>query len=319
MTIPPISQHLLAIIVFATVTLFVLGVAALVAGPSLRERLVGRASAGASAPASVRQTRDGWFQRLLRGPIESKLVPQGDQRSVVRRRMIQAGFFDPSAIPTYFASRLALAIGLPLVFILSAPLLVSHWTTERIVGTGFAIALVGYMLPPFYVSRRIRHRQTLAREGFPDALDLLLVCVEAGLGLDAAVARVGEEIGEAHPLVGHHFKLMALELRAGKTREDALRNFADRIGIDEVMALASLLIQSEQLGSSIADTLRAAADDMRAKRMLAAEKKAQELGVKLSFPLILMILPALMLVVATPAIINIARTLLPTLAGSGGS
>lgn len=233
--------------------------------------------------------------------------------------MIQAGFFDPSAIPTYFASRLALAIGLPLVFILSAPLLVSHWTTERIVGTGFAIALVGYMLPPFYVSRRIRHRQTLAREGFPDALDLLLVCVEAGLGLDAAVARVGEEIGEAHPLVGHHFKLMALELRAGKTREDALRNFADRIGIDEVMALASLLIQSEQLGSSIADTLRAAADDMRAKRMLAAEKKAQELGVKLSFPLILMILPALMLVVATPAIINIARTLLPTLAGSGGS
>ena len=159
-------------------------------------------------------------------------------------------------------------------------------------------------------------RQRAVREGFPDAIDLLIICIEAGLGLDAAVARVGTEIAAAHPLVSEHFTMLAAELRAGRAREEAWRGLSRRVGLAEVTSLVTLLVQTDRLGASAADALRAHAADLRARRLLRAEEKAQQLGVKMTFPLILMILPALMIVIATPAVIKGYRLLLPTMTGA---
>lgn len=306
-----LAPHLLSAAVFLTVVLSVLGIAGLARPGSLRDRLKG-APAAHGGQTSIRVIGGGWLGRVLHGPVEQKVVPQGQERSTVRRQLIRAGFMEPAAVPLYFAARLALAVGLPIGFAALSPLLLAGGLDrDQLIAGSFGLLGIGYMLPATFLSRRVRHRQLAVREGFPDAMDLLLICVEAGLGLDAAVARVGDEIGKAYPILGQHFRLMGLELRAGQSREEALRNFADRIGVDEVGGLASLLIQSEQLGASIADTLRAASDDMRSRRMLQAEHMAQELGVKLSFPLILMIMPALMIVIGTPAIIQLSRSIMP--------
>ena len=145
--------------------------------------------------------------------------------------------------------------------------------------------------------------------GFPDALDLLLICVEAGLGLDAAIARIAQELTGAHRRLGENFALMTIEMRAGSSRRDALRNLADRLGIDEVRALVTLLNQSEELGTSIADALRVYSAEMRTRRMLRAEIKANALSVKLSIPLALFIFPVIMTVILLPVIIRIIRSL----------
>lgn len=262
--------------------------------------------------ATVRN-EGGVFQRLIR-PLGQRVVP-GNEASVsaARHRLVRAGWRTPGAVTAFYTARVLLAAGLPLAFNLVAPFALRDLSVSELMRWSAALALLGLFAPPLLVSHRIAHRQLLCREGFPDALDLLLVCVQAGLGLDAAISRVGEEIGKAHPLLGDEFRLMALELRAGKGREDALRNFSDRLGLDEVTALTALLIQSEALGTSIGDALRAHADDMRARRMLRAEEKAQQLAVKLTVPLIMFILPALMIAIMTPAIINVVRILLPTL------
>jgi tight adherence protein C len=137
----------------------------------------------------------------------------------------------------------------------------------------------------------------------------MLICIEAGLGLDSAIARIGDEIRTAHPVLADQFYLMSVELRAGKTREDSLRNFSDRIGIDEVASLASLLVQTDALGTSLADALRAYSEDMRMRRMLRAENKAQQLSVKMAIPLVIFILPATMIGIMSPALIKIMRVL----------
>jgi tight adherence protein C len=144
---------------------------------------------------------------------------------------------------------------------------------------------------------------------------MLMVCVEAGLGLDGAFTRVGTQMAAAHPVLAEHFGLVSLELRAGKSREAALRNLADRIGLLEVTSFVVLLIQSDLLGTSIGRTLRIQAEEMRLKRMLRAEEKAYKLPVKMAIPLVLCLLPAIVTVVALPGIIRIIRVMLPILSG----
>ncbi|MBF0335715.1 MAG: type II secretion system F family protein [Alphaproteobacteria bacterium] len=298
--------------VFAAVVLSVLGV-----GMAFEKTVkpVDRrlASGGDQGERATLRHRGGAWQRLLR-PLGARVTP-GDEASVTaaRQRLVRAGWRSPGAVTVFYTLRVLLAAGLPLLFNLVAPFVLRDLSMSDLIRWSAILALAGLFAPPLVVSHRIAKRQLLCGEGFPDALDLLLVCVQAGLGLDAAIARVGEEIGKAHPLLGDEFHLMSLELRAGKGREDALRNFSNRIGLDEVSALTALLIQSEALGTSIGDALRAHADDMRARRMLRAEEKAQQLAVKLTVPLILFILPALMISIMTPAIINVVRILLPTL------
>ena len=154
--------------------------------------------------------------------------------------------------------------------------------------------------------------------GFPDALDLMLVCVEAGLGLEAAFARVGMEMTTSHPLLAEQFGAVVLELRAGRSHEDALRRMADRAGADDIRAFATLLIQSTKLGSSIAQTLRIYASEMREKRRMRAEEKAHRLPVLISIPLVACMLPVMIGVLMLPAAIRVVRAVLPALQGHGG-
>jgi tight adherence protein C len=218
-----------------------------------------------------------------------------------------------SAVGTYYALRVVCGIAFPLIVMTVLPLLSRSMTVNVMLALAGSSILIGLYLPPALLSKRIEGRQLEIYEGFPDALDMMLVCVEAGLGLDAAINRVGHEIGKAHPVLGHQMELVGLEMRAGKPRQEALRNLADRTGVDEVRSLSTLLIQSDALGSSIAQSLRVHAEDMRARRMLKAEEKAHKLPVKLSIPLILCVLPSLMIVILSPAALRIIDTLLPSL------
>ncbi len=175
--------------------------------------------------------------------------------------------------------------------------------------------VVGYYLPYLYLQNRISERQRKAREGFPDVLDMLLICAEAGLGLSAAIERVSNEVGRSHPILAEQFALVGMEMRAGTSRSDALQNLARRLGVDEINAFVTLLVQSETLGTSIADSLRVYAQEMRIARLLRAEEMANKLPVKIAIPLGIFILPCLIILVMTPSAIRIVRSLFPVMGG----
>jgi tight adherence protein C len=176
-------------------------------------------------------------------------------------------------------------------------------------------AAMGLYIPSLFIRVRADRRQQELVNGFPDALDLMLVCVEAGLGLEAAFARVGMEITTSHPRLAEQFGAVVLELRAGRSHEDALRRMADRAGADEIRAFATLLIQSTKLGSSIAQTLRTYASEMRERRRMRAEEKAHRLPVLISIPLVACMLPVMIGVLMLPAAIRVVRAVLPALQG----
>ena len=322
------SDLLVIVVIFGAVIVAVFGVAFLFMKAPAQRRLERRpgtvaaavqSTAGGADDLSVRYADDrSMIARILK-PVQKYVEPKDEtKRSTVRRQLIQAGYMSPAAVGRYFGVRILLAAGLPLLFIVFAPLVAGDMEVEKILLFGLGLGFIGLYLPRIWLAQRISKRQQAFREGFPDALDMLLVCVEAGLGLNAALHRVGEEMGKAHRNLGMQFQLVGLELQAGKTREQALRNLAERMGIDEVKSLVTLLIQSEALGTSIGQALKVHAADMRIRRMLRAEEKAHLLPVKMAFPLIGFILPCLVLVVLTPAIIKVFRVLLPTLSGTGG-
>ncbi len=303
-------------LIFASVALGVLATAGLVTTRgALRRRLQSQDNIGTDRTKLSLRLGEGrsWLERLLK-PLARHLTPAENVRmNSMRMRLVQAGYMRPSAVGTYYAVRMISAVALPLVILALLPLLSKSMTVNQILVLGGSAILVGLYLPPAILSKRVVRRQLEIYEGFPDALDMMLVCVEAGLGLDAAINRVGSEIGKAHPVLGEQMEQVGLEMRAGKPRHEALRNLADRTGVDEVRSLSTLLIQSDALGSSIAQSLRVHAEDMRARRMLKAEEKAHKLPVKLSIPLILCVLPSLMIVILSPAALRIMDTLLPNL------
>jgi tight adherence protein C len=234
-------------------------------------------------------------------------------RQTVRRRLSAAGFNSPVAPRLFTLVRLSLVVLLPGLW------LAIRWLSPERPGVmGLYIqcmiaALAGLYLPSLLVSARADRRQQAIINGFPDALDLMLVCVEAGLGLEAAFARVGQEITNSHPLVAQQLGSVVLELRAGRSREDALRRMADRAQADEIRAFATLLIQSTKLGSSVSQTLRVYAGEMREKRRMRAEEKAHRLPVLLSIPLVACMLPVMIGVLMLPAVIRVIRSLVPAL------
>lgn len=268
---------------------------------------------------SLRESSPSFFDRMIK-PLHKKLIPEDEvETSALRLSMIQAGYTSSSAPVRYYAARIILGFLLPVIVVLMAPMLGSNMKVETIMFMVGGAGVVGLYFPSLWIGRKKAGRQRDAQDGFPDALDLLLVCVEAGLGINAALDRVGTEIGRAHPVLSDALQFVGMELRAGKPRDAALRNMADRLGIDEVRSLVTMLIQSENLGTSIAQALRVHADDMRAMRMLRAEEKAMKLPVKLSFPLVMFILPCLILVIMTPAIIGIVRTVMPAMSGDAAN
>ncbi|MBB3066287.1 MULTISPECIES: type II secretion system F family protein [Limibacillus] len=229
--------------------------------------------------------------------------------SRVRRQLVLAGYYSARAVPIFYAVRAVIAITLPVLFSLVFPLVTREFTVSTAVGGAAVLGIVGLYLPVMFLKQKIGARQQQARDGFPDALDLLVVCVEAGLSLDQAIERISREIGRSYPVLGENFRMMASELRAGQSRTEALRNVAERMGVDEVKAFVVLLIQSEELGTSIAETLRVYTDEMRDKRVTRAEEKAQALPAKLSVPLVLFIFPVLMIVILSPVIIRMMKVM----------
>ncbi len=253
-----------------------------------------------------------WGQ-LLAG-LEKRAIPVNEkERSTARVRLLQAGYGGANAVRNFFAIRLLLSVVLPAGFLILAPVFTRNMPVEKVIVITVCLLVAGLYLPSAFVSNRARNRQRAISESFPDALDMLMVCVEAGLGLDSAFTRVGSQMAAAHPVLSEEFALVSLELRAGKSREAAMRNFAERIGTTEITSFVVLLIQSDQLGTSVAQTLRVQAEEMRVKRMLRAEEKAHMLPVKLSIPLVLCLLPSMIAVAVLPGIIRIIRDLIPNL------
>jgi len=244
------------------------------------------------------------------GFIERLLTPRDrKEKSLVREKLLRAGYRSPSAVVKFFASRYILAL-LPLGLAAALfPILSQNLDVLRlsllIVGT----MVFGFVLPSLWLWYKTRARQRAVTEGFPDALDMLLVCVEAGLGLDAALNRVAAEIGKAHPVLGEELNYTTAELRAGKSRQNALRDLAKRVGVDDVKAFVTVIIQSDKYGTSVADALRVYAADMRAKRMVRAEEKANKLDVKLTGVVVALTMPAMMTFLLAPALIQVLEVL----------
>lgn len=265
------------------------------------------------------QAESGWTSRIVKlaEPFSRLSLPkEGWEKSPLRLRFMHAGYNFSNAPVLFFAAKTLLALILPFLAVLSMVVSGAELKGNLILVFVLIASALGYFLPNVFLGRRVAHRQREIFESIPDALDLTTVCVEAGLGLDAALARVGDEIRFRSPVLGEEFHLVNLELRAGGTREHALRNLAHRTGVEEIETLVALLVQSDRFGTSVAESLRVHAETMRTKRKLMAEEAAAKIPLKLLFPLIFFVFPSLLLVLLGPAFIAIYRTLLPTLTGS---
>src|SRR6185437_14614388 len=217
----------------------------------------------------------------------------------------------------YTLVRLVLVIGLPILVLLFYWLRGSSPSMMKLYVSLVIAAALGLYVPNVFIRARADRRQRQLINAFPDALDLMLVCVEAGLGLESAFSRVGMEMTTSHPLLAEQFGAVVLELRAGRSHDDALRRMADRAGADDIRAFATLLVQSTKLGSSISQTLRTYAAEMREKRRMRAEEKAHRLPVLISIPLVACMLPCMIGVLMLPAAIRVVRGILPALHGGG--
>lgn len=227
--------------------------------------------------------------------------------SALRMRLIQAGYPNASAVPLYLGARIGLPMTLGGSLMLLLPALGQSWVTSVLLGVW--AALLGFVAPTFIVRSRIARRQKQMQKALPDALDLLVVCVEAGLGLNQAMVRVAEEIERVSPVLSEQVGLVNLEIRAGTPRDVAFRNLGDRTGVQDIKSLMAMLIQTDRFGTSIAQALRTHADTMRTKRRQRAEEAAAKTTIKLVFPLVLFIFPALFVIILGPALIQIFEAL----------
>jgi len=258
----------------------------------------------------------GWHK--LTDFIEKSGISLVDtQGESLRARLIAAGYNSPLAPKLFTAIRLGMLILLPAIFVGAIFLGGTEVSPFKLYLVGVALAVFGLYAPNLFISAKADRRREAIVNGFPDSLDLMLVCVEAGLGMEAAFDRVGREMLHSHPLVAQMLSVVTLELRAGSTREEALRNMANRTQVTEIRSFSTLLIQSDKLGSSIGETLRVYASEMREKRRMRAEEKAHKLPVLLSVPLVACMLPVMIGVLMLPAIIRVIRTMLPAMSGGG--
>lgn len=312
------EQVIVLIFIFVAVAGAVVALMMLIFGgvSRLRERLQ-----LVSGEVSEEPVKDSvWRRRAISvaKPFARLATPDKDEEvSLLRARFLHAGLRQASAPIVYFAAKALLALVLPMLFIAAERSF--GWKVTQINWMMIVLvsAAVGYYLPTIVLNQMTRIRQREIFESFPDALDLMIVCVEAGLALDMAVNRAGTEIRLRSPELADELDLVSLDLRIGSTRERALKNFAMRTGLDEVSTFVAMLIQADRFGTSLAESLRVHADGLRTRRQQRAEEAAAKIALKLLFPLIFFIFPSLMLVLLGPAFIQIYRVLLPTMGGGG--
>jgi tight adherence protein C len=283
-----------------------------------RQRLFEGGPGGDATPmlGSLRAERveSAWLK--LVNSIERKGLSLVDTKdAALRNKLVAAGFTAPHAPRVFTLVRLVMVVGLPVLVLLGFWVTASSPSIVKLYFSLTFAAVMGLYLPNVFVRAKADRRQRDLINGFPDALDLMLVCVEAGLGLEAAFARVGMEMTSSHPRLAEQLGAVVLELRAGRSHEDALRRLADRSGAEEIRAFSTLLIQSTKLGSSIAQTLRIYASEMRERRRMRAEEKAHRLPVLISIPLVACMLPSMIGVLMLPAAIRVVRAIIPAMSG----
>jgi tight adherence protein C len=244
-------------------------------------------------------------QKLIDYTTQHYTAADAGDIKVLRQRLVAAGIYDPHAAAYYFLARgvAAVAFAVAVYFALSMLGLEGKTSFWLFVmgGGGF-----GYVAPSFYLDRRIAGRRLEHQAGFPDFMDLLVVCADAGLSMEAALDRVGRELGVSYPSLAANIHMANLEIRAGRTMTEALNHLGDRLGLEEARSFATLIQQSDELGSSISDALRVYSDDMRHKRLSRAEEKAYSLPAKLAVPMMVCIFPVLFIVILCPVIVRVA-------------
>ena len=303
------SSSMLALMIFLATAVLAFGVMAAVhARSSVKRRAAGIAEYSGEREAAEKHSLRGSsaraVQRLLDYTTKHYSGEKGGDAKVLRRRLIQAGIFDARAVAYFFVARTTLAVGLGVGAFLLLPLLLTQkpsmfWLSVMV------SSIVGYIGPSFYVDRRIAKNMDEHRSGFPDFLDLMVVCADSGLSMEASLERVGRELGDTYPSLCANIHMTNLEIRAGKTMTDALEHFGDRLGLEEARAFATLIQQSAELGSSITDALRVYSDDMRHKRLSRAEEKAYSLPAKLALPMMICIFPVIFVVILLPVAVRL--------------
>jgi tight adherence protein C len=289
--------------VFASL-LITAGALALAPNASLTvERRLGEVTGTDARPAAA---HDGYRRAVIDGLKRiGNIAPRSVSESgKLQQKLIHAGFRNREAIILFFGIRLAVALSL---FVLVA----TPVFMKPSLSLGLVACAIGYVLPGMALGRLAKRRQHRVRLGLPDALDLLVVSVEAGLGLDQAIQRVGTELAFAHPDLCDELRLINFELRAGKGRAEALTNLAERTGVDDVTSLVAMLVQTDKFGTSVAQSLRVHSDTVRTKRRQRAEEAAAKTGVKMVFPLVFCIFPSIWVVTIGPAAIKFIQVLMP--------
>ena len=261
-------------------------------------------SVSADDPRSLRYASKIATQRLIDYTAKHYSGENAGEVKELRRRLIQAGYLDPRAPAFFFFARAVAAIVLSVAAFLIAPYLLrdsspAFWPVVLMGG------IIGYFAPSIYLSRIISVRQVEHRTGFPDFMDLLVVCADAGLSMESALDRVGRELADSYRSLSANIHMATLEMRAGRTLSETLDHLADRLGLEEARSFATLLQQSEKLGSSLTEALRVYSDDMRHKRMSRAEEKAYSLPAKLSVPLTLCVFPVVIIVILLPVYVRL--------------
>lgn len=308
-------QPFILALIFLAVAGIPLALYSFVTQRPLRSRLQQLA---AGPEAAFDENTNPWRQRIVAAlsPAGKLSLPEGGwENSPFRQRFMHAGYRGGNAPIVFFGIKTVLALALPVVFLLAAGIGRLALGLNAGLITILLLAALGFYLPNVFLRWQIARRQRDIFESFPDAIDLMTVAVEAGLGLDAAIARVGNEIGGRSGALEEELRLVGLELRAGASRQQALRNLALRTGVDEIDLLVSMLVQSDRFGTGMAESLRVHSDSLRTKRRLRAEEAAAKIPLKMLFPLIFCIFPALMIVLLGPSVISIYRVFSRVAAG----
>lgn len=303
----------LFVLLMATITVF--GYRRYARPARVLDRLSGEAAEAAPVLIALDEKPKERLLIRMAKSIGEKMPISPQDASLARRYLIAAGFRSENAIRILYGAKVLSCIGLLVLTILLREAITSNPILRNVlVVTG---GLAGYLLPGFLLERMVAARQERIRLALPDALDLLVVCVEAGLGLDQAINNVSQELKNTHKDISEELALVNLEMRAGKPRAEALRNLADRSGEAELRKLVAVLIQADRFGVSVADSLRTHSDFMRIRRRQEAEERAAKVGVKLVFPIFFCIMPSMMLVTAGPGVLQLFRNLYPLMESFG--
>jgi tight adherence protein C len=303
------STMILALLIFLAVAVLAFGLmAALHTRGAVKRRTGGISKILGEGQVDEQRSLRHSSLKAIQGVLDytTRHYSAGDvvNAKVLRRRMMQAGIFDSRAVAFFFVARTLLAAVLAFCVFVFLPMVLNQ-------GLGFFWlsvilgAIIGYVGPSMYLDRRIAQRRNEHRSGFPDFMDLLVVCADSGLSMEAAMERVGRELGDTYPSLCANIHMANLEIRAGCTMTDALEHFGDRLGLEEARSFATLIQQSAELGSSITEALRVYSDDMRHKRLSRAEEKAYSLPAKLSLPMMICIFPVLFVVILLPVFVRL--------------